>query len=89
MQGMDLQHSFGEWVADEIGSAAVPALKQYLSDRGYRMLSCVEYGGSVQLDLYHPTRGFFRAVGRDSRQALAGILRQVWLIDSLHPAPLS
>ena len=40
------------------------------------MLSCVEYGGSVQLDLYHPARGFFRAVGRDNRQALAGILRQ-------------
>ncbi|MHC4958308.1 MAG: hypothetical protein ACYTGN_08015 [Planctomycetota bacterium] len=86
---MDLQQTFGEWVADEIGSAAVPALKQYLADRGYRMLSYVEHAGDVQFDLYHPDRGFFRAVGNDPRQALAGILRQVWLIDSLHPAPLS
>ena len=56
---MDLRDSFAEWLAHEIGSTAVPALRQYLRDRNYRLLSIVEHASRWQRDVYHPARGFF------------------------------
>lgn len=86
---MDLRDSFQEWLSLEIGSNAVPALRQYLRDRDYRLLSIVEHRSRWQRDVYHPVRGFFRAVGRDDQEALLGILRQIWLVDALIPVSSS
>ena len=83
---MPLEDRFEDWLEWEIGSWAKPALLQYLADRGYRALSFVEDANRCQRDIYHPERGFFRAVGRDDRDALLGVLRQIWLVDSLEPA---
>ena len=80
---MELKERFEEWLEDEIGSRARPALIQYLSDRGYRLLSLVEHARRCQRDIYHPERGFFRATGGDDREALLGVLRQIWLVDCL------
>lgn len=79
---MALRDCFEDWLAAEIGSQAVPALCKYLRDRDYRLLALIEHT-CWQRDVYHPQRGFFRAIGRDDREALLGILRQVWLVDSL------
>ena len=86
---MDLRDSFQDWLAAEIGSTAVPALRQYLRDREYRLLSIVEYHSRWQRDVYHPARGFFRAIGSNDQEALLGILRQIWLVDALIPVSSS
>ena len=86
---MDLRDSFQEWLSLEIGSNAVPALRQYLRDRDYRLLSIVEHNSRWQRDVYHPARGFYRAIGRDDQEALLGILRQIWLVDALIPVSSS
>jgi hypothetical protein len=82
---MDLRDSFTQWLSLEIGSTAIPALRQYLRDRNYRLLSIVENSSRWQRDVYHPDRGFFRAIGSDDQEALLGILRQIWLVDALIP----
>ena len=89
MLSMDLRDSFQEWLSLEIGSSAVPALRQYLRDRDYRLLSIVEHHSRWQRDVYHPARGFFRAIGTDDQEALLGILRQIWLVDALIPVSSS
>jgi hypothetical protein len=86
---MDLRDSFQEWLSLEIGSNAVPALRQYLRDRDYRLLSIVEHNSRWQRDVYHPDRGFYRAIGEDDQEALLGILRQIWLVDALIPVSSS
>ena len=62
------------------------ALQQYLRDRGYRLHSFIEQHHRWQRDVYHPEQGFYRAFGATDREALLGILRQIWLTDSLQPA---
>jgi len=86
MPCMDLRVRFEEWVEAEIGSKAPPAVLQYIVDRGYRPLSVVE-DDAWQRDVYHPDQGVFTAVARDDRGALLDILRQIWLVDSIQPAP--
>ncbi|MHC4136320.1 MAG: hypothetical protein ACYTDU_02675 [Planctomycetota bacterium] len=81
---MELWDRFDAWVQREVGSKATPALRKHLEDRGYRLFSVVEYAGICQREVYHPDRGFFRATGVDDQEALSGILRQIWLIDSLY-----
>jgi hypothetical protein len=80
---MTLARRFEAWVADEVGSATVPALRQHLKDRDYRVFSYVEYDGYRRADVYHPRRGFFHACGKDDADALLGVLRQIWLVESL------
>ncbi|MHC4551026.1 MAG: hypothetical protein ACYTEZ_19930 [Planctomycetota bacterium] len=84
---MALRDRFEKWLRREIGSGAKPALRKHLEDRQYRLFSRIEYAGVCQREVYHPDKGFFRAVGRDDQEALLGILRQIWLIDSLHTTP--
>jgi len=81
---MNLRERFRSWLDWEIGSVAVPALRQYLRDTGYALYSYVEHDGRWQREVYHPDRGLFIATGRTDRQALLSILAQVWLIESLH-----
>ena len=83
---MDLRERFARWLHVEVGSAAAPALRRHLVDEGYRLFSCMEHGDVCQREVYHPDRGFFRAVGRDDTEALRGILRQIWLVDGFQGA---
>ncbi|MGH7162264.1 MAG: hypothetical protein ACREID_02170 [Planctomycetota bacterium] len=83
MRRMALVDRFYDWVEGEIGSAALPAVRQHLRDRDYRLVSFTEHGGRCVRDVYHPERGFFRAAGRDDAEALLAILRQVWLVEAL------
>ena len=87
MQRMDLRRSFERWLSAETGSSAVPALRRHLKDLGYRLFSCVEHAGRHQHEIYHPERGFFRANGDSEQEALLGIMRQIWLMDSIAGAP--
>lgn len=80
---MSLVENFLDYVSEEIGSAATPALRQHLRDRDYRLVSYMEHDGRWVRDVYHPSRGFFRATGRDDGEALLGIMRQIWLVESL------
>jgi len=80
---MTLVQRFEEWVVDEVGSVAPPALRKHLKDRDYRLYSYVEYDGGCRADVYHPRRGFFHACGKDDADALLGVLRQIWLVESL------
>ncbi|MDH3593144.1 MAG: hypothetical protein OER88_14760 [Planctomycetota bacterium] len=84
---MELQKRFRQWLEVEVGSAASPALRRHLAERDYRLYSCVEHAGSVQQEVYHPIRGFYRAAGRNEGEALLGIMRQIWLIDAIAGAP--
>ena len=38
-------------------------------------------------EAYHVERGFFKARGIDETHALIGLLRQIWLVEALTPAP--
>ncbi len=80
---MDLRMAFDIWVDEAIGSAAPPAVRQHLKERDYRLYSCVEHAGKILQEVYHPKRGFYRAVGRTDSEALLGILRQIWLVDAI------
>ncbi len=80
---MDLRERFEEWVRAEVGSSATPALRHHLRVRDYRVYSTVVHAGRSQQEVYHPRRGFYRATGADEGEALLGILRQIWLVDSL------
>ena len=80
---MTLAARFHDWVEWEIGSSALPALKQHLRARGFRLFSFVEYDGRWRRDVYHPEMGFFQAHGQDDTEALLRILCQFWLIESL------
>ncbi len=83
MAPMELKRRFRRWLDEEIGSAATPALRRHLGDHGYRLFSCVEHAGTVQQEVYHPDRGFYRAAGTGEAEALLGIMRQIWLVDAL------
>jgi len=80
---MDLRERFEGWLAREVRSSAAPVLRMHLLSRDYRLYSCTEYLGRILLEVYHPERGFFRATGRSHAEALRGVLRQIWLVDSL------
>jgi hypothetical protein len=80
---MVVDEGFRDHIASEIGSMALPALRQYLVDRDYRLASYTEDVGGFSRDVYHPERGLFRAAGEDDTEALLGILRQIWLVDGL------
>ena len=86
---MELRERFEHWLWREIGSGAQPALRKHLVDRDYRLFACYEHAGICQREVYHPEKGFFRATGEDDKQALLGILRQIWLIEALegHRSP--
>jgi len=84
---MNLRERFARWLDAQVGSVAVPALRKHLQDRDYRLYSCLEHGEVVRQEVYHPERGFYRAVGRGHAEALIGILRQIWLVDALAGAP--
>lgn len=81
---MELRDSFATWLRREIGSTAVPALHRHLKEREFRLFACMEHAGTFQREVYHPTLGFYRATGQSDHEALLGILRQIWLVDSLH-----
>ena len=83
MAAMELQKRFRRWLGEEVGSSATPALRRHLRDHGYRLYSCVEHAGTVQQEVYHPGRGFYRAAGNGEAEALLGIMRQIWLVDAL------
>jgi hypothetical protein len=87
MRNMDLRLRFDIWVEECVGSAAAPALRQHLRTHDYRLYSRVEYAGRCTQEVYHPDRGFYRATGRNDAEALLGILRQIWLVDSITGAP--
>lgn len=80
---MDLRRSFQHWVRGEIGSTAVPALRRHMKERDYRLFSRMEHAGRYTDEVFHPGRGFYRATGSSEREALLGILRQIWLVDAL------
>jgi len=80
---MDLREGFAVWVEAEIGTVAPAALRQNLSDRGYRIYSGVDEHDRSVREVYHPTRGFFMGQGIDEAHALLGVLRQIWLIEDL------
>ena len=82
---MNLEDGFAVWVEDEIGTLAPAALRQNLSDRGYRVYSGIDEIGRAVREAYHPVRGFFMGAGIDETHALLGVLRQIWLIDDLMP----
>jgi len=82
---MQLKGGFAAWVEAEIGTVAPTALKQNLSDRGYRMYSGIDEIGRAVREVYHPSRGFFMGSGIDEAHALLGVLRQIWLIEGLLP----
>ena len=83
---MNLKDGFAAWVEEEIGTLAPTALRQNLSDRGYRIYSGVDEIGRAVREVYHPVRGFFMGSGIDEAHALLGVLRQIWLIEDLMPA---
>ena len=87
MSAVELRERFDCWLRREIGSAAVPALRRYLEDNGYRPFACVEHAGVCQREVYHPSLGFYRAAGRDDAEAFHGILRQIWLVGALQSTP--
>jgi hypothetical protein len=87
MVAMELRDSFAIWLRREIGSTAVPALRRHLDERGFRLFACMEHAGMFQREVYHPALGFYRATGSSDHEALLGILRQVWLVDSLQDQP--
>jgi len=87
MPTMELRDSFTIWLRKEIGSSAVPALHRHLTERGFRLFACMEHAGTCQREVYHPELGFYRATGNSDHEALLGILRQVWLVDSLQDQP--
>jgi hypothetical protein len=68
---MNLEDGFAAWVEDEIGTLAAAALRQNLSDRGYRIYSGIDEVGRAVREAYHP---------------VLGVLRQIWLIEDLMPA---
>jgi len=80
---MELRDTFASWLRKEIGSTAVPALHRHLQERGFRPFACMEHAGTCQREVYHPVLGFYRATGQSDHEALLGILRQIWLVDSL------
>ncbi|MFQ5844572.1 MAG: hypothetical protein ACE5JG_06225 [Planctomycetota bacterium] len=80
---MTLRGSFRQWVADEVGSEAVPALRELLRSRDYRLIGFTEQRGHWISDVYHAEHGLFHAGGRSEGEALLGVLRQVWLIEAL------
>lgn len=80
---MELRDSFANWLRKEIGSTAAPALRRHLTEHGFRLFACMEHAGTCQREVYHPEFGFYRATGESDHEALLGILRQVWLVDSL------
>ena len=81
---MRLKETFERWVDWEIGSRASPALRQHLRVHDYRLFSCIEDNDMWYREVYHPVRGFYRASGFSEAEALLGLLRQIWLMDSLH-----
>jgi hypothetical protein len=83
MAAMELRDSFATWLRKEIGSTAVPALHRHLKERAFRLFACMEHAGTFQREVYHPALGFYRATGQSDHEALLGILRQIWLVDSL------
>jgi hypothetical protein len=83
---MKLTDGFTAWVEAEIGTIAPAALRQNLSDRGYRIYCGVDEIGRSVREIYHPVRGFFMGAGIDEAHALLGVLRQIWLIEDLMPA---
>jgi len=83
---MDLREGFARWIEVEIGSLASTALRANLEDRGYRIYSGVDDQRGAMREAYHSERGFFSARGMDETHALIGLLRQIWLIEALHPA---
>jgi hypothetical protein len=83
MAVMELRDSFATWLRREIGSTAVPALHRHLKERSFRLFACMEHAGTFQREVYHPALGFYRATGQSDHEALLGILRQIWLVDSL------
>jgi len=85
MSDMNLQDGFATWVEAEIGTVAAAALRQNLSDRGYRLYSGIDEVGRSVREAYHPVRGFFMGSGIDEAHALLGVLRQIWLIEDLMP----
>jgi len=84
---MNLQDGFAAWVEEEIGTVAPAALRQNLSDRGYRIYSGIDEIGRAVREIYHPVRGFFMGQGVDEAHALLGVLRQIWLIEDLITEP--
>ncbi len=87
MPAMELRDSFATWLRREIGSTAVPALHRHLDEHGFRLFACMEHAGTFQREVYHPALGFYRATGQSDHEALLGIMRQVWLVDSLQEQP--
>jgi hypothetical protein len=87
MAAMEFQDGFATWVEAEIGTVAAAALKQNLSDRGYKIYSGVDEIGRSSREIYHPRRGFFMGQGIDEAHALLGVLRQIWLIEDLITEP--
>ena len=51
MRHMDLRDRFRSWIDWEIGSSAVPALRQYLRDTGYSLYSYIEHDGRWQREV--------------------------------------
>ena len=84
---MQMRDGFAAWIEAEIGTVAPAALRQNLGDRGYRIYSGIDEIGRSVREAYHPVRGFFMGSGTDEAQALLGVLRQIWLIEDLMPAP--
>jgi hypothetical protein len=87
MRVMELRDRFANWLHKEVGSTAAPALRRHLVEHGFRLFACMEHAGTCQREVYHPTLGFYRATGESDHEALLGILRQVWLVDSLQATP--
>ncbi len=83
MQAMTLRGRFRDWVAYEVGSEAVPALREMLRTREYHLIGFTEQTGAWLSDVYHKKHGLFQAAGNSEAEALLGILRQVWLVESL------
>ena len=85
---MNLRDRFHGWLDREIGSTAAPALQQHLRDHGFRLYSKMEHRDTWQRDVYHPSLGFFRAVGHNDAEALVRVLKQIWLLDALDEGPV-
>jgi len=84
---MDLREGFATFIEAEIGSLASTALRSNLEDRGYRLYSSMDDRQGAVREAWHVERGFFKARGIDETHALIGLLRQIWLVESLTPAP--
>lgn len=78
---------FRNWIGEEIGSNAVPAIRAHLEQRGYRLFSFMEHDGRWRRDVYHPEHGFFQAHGVEDCEALLRILCQIWLVESIATVP--